>query len=58
MYIKSNSSPISHEGTNKKDLDCAVKMGILEDVSGKANHDLWLAPMIVVPKKTTALGVL
>ena len=26
-------------------------MGILEDVSGGANHDLWLAPMIVVPKK-------
>ena len=25
-------------------------MGILEDVSGKSNHDLWLAPMIVVPK--------
>ena len=26
-------------------------MGILEDRSGMNNHDLWLAPMIVVPKK-------
>ena len=35
----------------KKDLDDAVRMGILENVSAKNNHDLWLAPMIVVPKK-------
>ena len=26
-------------------------MEILENVSGKNNHDLWLSPMIVVPKK-------
>ena len=26
-------------------------MGIIENVSGSANHDLWLAPMIVVPKR-------
>ena len=26
-------------------------MGILENMSGKENHDLWLAPMLVVPKK-------
>ena len=26
-------------------------MEILEDVSGKPNYDLWLAPMIVVPKR-------
>ena len=39
------------EVINSTDLDNAVKMGILENVSGKKNHDLWLAPMIVVPKK-------
>lgn len=26
-------------------------MGTLENVSGKNNYDLWLAPMIVVPKR-------
>ena len=43
--------PLAMREQTKRDLDSAVKMGILEDVSGKANHDLWLAPMIVVPKK-------
>ena len=45
------ASPLALREQTKKDLDSAVKMGILEDVSGQANHDLWLAPMIVVPKK-------
>ena len=43
--------PLAMREQTKKDLDSAVKMGILEDVSGGANHDLWLAPMIVVPKR-------
>ena len=43
--------PLPLRDQTKKDLDSAVKMGILEDVSGQANHDLWLAPMLVVPKK-------
>ena len=43
--------PLAMREQTKKDLDSAVKMGILEDVSGQANHNLWLAPMIVVPKK-------
>ena len=43
--------PLAMREQTKKDLDSAVKMGILEDVLGLANHDLWLAPMIVVPKK-------
>ena len=38
--------PLAMREQTKKDLDSSVKMGILED-----NHDLWLAPMIVVPKK-------
>ena len=32
--------PLAMREQTKKDLDSAVKMGILEDVSGKANHDL------------------
>ena len=43
--------PLPLRDQTKKDLDSACKMGILEDMSGKKNHDLWLAPMIVVPKK-------
>jgi len=45
------AAPLALREQTKKDLDSAVKMGILENVSGKPNHDLWLAPMIVVPKK-------
>merc|ERR1740129_1459945 len=45
------ATPLALREQTKKDLDSAVKMGILENVSGKPNHDLWLAPMIVVPKK-------
>ena len=47
--------PLAMREQTKKDLDSAVKMGILEDVSGQANHNLWLAPMIVVPKKDNTL---
>ena len=43
--------PLALREQTRKDLDNAVRMGILEDVSGKNNHDLWLAPMIVVPKR-------
>ena len=35
----------------KMEMDNAVKMGILENVSGQPNYALWLAPMLVVPKK-------
>ena len=45
------ASPLALREQTKRDLDSTVKMGILENVSGKPNHDLWLAPMIVVPKK-------
>ena len=31
--------PLAMREQTKKDLDSAVKMGILEDVSGQANHD-------------------
>ena len=48
--------PLSMREQTKKDLDSAVKMGILEDMSGQANHDLWLASMIVVPKKGNTPG--
>ena len=44
------ASPLALRTQTKKDLDDAVRMGILENVSGGNNHDLWLAPMIVVPK--------
>ena len=43
--------PLARRDQAKKDLDNACKMGILENVSGQPNHDLWLAPMLVVPKK-------
>ena len=43
--------PLPLRDQTKRDLDAACKMGILEDRAGKNNHDLWLAPMIVVPKK-------
>ena len=45
------ATPLALKKKAKKDLDDAVRMGILENVSAKNNHDLWLAPMIVVPKK-------
>ena len=45
------ATPLALKDQTKKDLDNAVRMGILENVSSKNNHDLWLAPMIVVPKK-------
>ena len=43
--------PLALVDQTRKDLDNAVRMGILEDISGKNNHDVWLAPMIVVPKR-------
>ena len=43
--------PLPLRDQTKFFLDNSVKMGILEDVSGKPNHNLWLAPMLVVPKK-------
>ena len=45
------ATPLALKTQTKKDLDDAVRMGILENVSAKNNHDLWLAPMIVVPKR-------
>ena len=36
------ASPLALREQTKKDLDSTVKMGILEDVSGKANHDCCL----------------
>ena len=45
------ATPLALKEKTKKDLDDAVRMGILENVSAKNNHDLWLAPMIVVPKR-------
>ena len=45
------ATPLALKDKTKKDLDDAVRMGILENVSAKNNHDLWLAPMIVVPKR-------
>ena len=44
-------TPLALREQTQKDLDNAVRMGILEEVSGDNNHDLWLAPMIVVPKR-------
>ena len=43
--------PLALVDQTRKDLDNAVRMGILEDISGKNNHNVWLAPMIVVPKR-------
>ena len=36
----------------KKDLDTDVRLGILEKVEGQENHDTWLSPMLIVPKKS------
>ena len=44
-------TPLALRDQTQKDLDNAVRKGILEEVSGDNNHDLWLAPMIVVPKR-------
>ena len=43
--------PLALVDQTRKDLDNAVRMGILEDISGLNNHDVWLAAMIVVPKR-------
>ena len=34
-----------------------VNMGILENVTNMANHDLWLSPMLIVPKKDNSLWI-
>ena len=44
-------TPLALRDQAQKDLDNAVRMGILDEVSGENNHDLWLAPMIIVPKR-------
>ena len=55
IYLQKTSRiipiPLALKEQTKKDLDNAVRMGILEEMSGKNNHNLWLAPMIVVPKR-------
>ena len=43
--------PLAMRNQTKRNLDNKVKMGILENMSGKPNHNLWLAPMLVVPKR-------
>ena len=43
--------PLPLREQSRRDLNNAVKMGILGDMSGQANYNLWLAPMIVLPKK-------
>ena len=43
--------PLPLRDQTKRDLVNAVKMRILEDMSGKPNHNLWLTLMLVVPKK-------
>ena len=39
----------------KNDLDMSVRLGILEKLDTQANHDHWLANMIIVPKKRVNL---
>ena len=34
-----------------KQIENDVNMGILENVTNGANHDLWLAPMLIIPKE-------
>merc|ERR1739841_215032 len=36
------ATPLALKTKTKKDLDDAVRMGILDNVSAKNNHDLWL----------------
>ena len=35
----------------KKQIENDVHMGVLKDMTEKANQDLWLAPMIIILKK-------
>ena len=48
--------PLAMREQTKKDLDSTVKMGILEDVLGKANHDLWTTPLGVLSTLAFSTG--
>ena len=43
--------PLALQEAAIKQLENDVNMGILENVTNMANHDLWLSPMLIVPKK-------
>ena len=46
------SIPLHMVDRVKSDLYTDVRLGILEKLEGQDNHDTWLSPMIIVPKKT------
>ena len=43
--------PLPLQAAAVKQIEDDVNMGILENVTNMANHDLWLSPMLIVPKK-------
>ena len=43
--------PLPLQEAAVKQIEDDVNMGILENVTNMANHDLWLSPMLIVPKK-------
>ena len=44
-------TPLALQEEAYKQIENDVNMGILENITNGANHYLWLAPMLIIPKK-------